>query len=53
MPIKKGTSQTTISSNIAELHGGNTFSKTKKKFGKKKANAQAIALKTAGKSKYS
>ena len=57
MPLKKGTSKKTISNNISELHTGKTFAKTSKKFGKSKANKQAvaIALSTArkGKSKAS
>lgn len=44
MPIKKGKSQKVISSNIKELHKGKTFKKTAKKFGKAKANKQAIAI---------
>lgn len=43
-PLKKGTSQKTISANISELHKGKTFAKTAKKFGKSKANKQAIAI---------
>ena len=39
-----GSSQSTISANIAELHKGKQFAKTKKKFGKKKAQDQAIAI---------
>lgn len=44
MPLKKGKSQKTISSNISEFHKGKTFKKTAKKFGKAKANKQAIAV---------
>jgi len=44
MPLKSGSSQKIISSNIEELHSGNTFAKTMKKFGKAKANKQAIAI---------
>ena len=44
MPLKSGSSQKTISSNIDELHSGNTFARTKAKFGKAKANKQAIAI---------
>jgi hypothetical protein len=44
MPLIQGSSQKIIGQNISELHGGRTYQKTKKKFGKKKANAQAIAI---------
>jgi hypothetical protein len=40
----KGKSQNVISKNIAEFHGGETYQKTKKKFGKEKADRQAIAV---------
>lgn len=53
MPLKKGKSQSVISENIAELHSGETYATTKRKLGKKKADAQAIAIamSTAGKSR--
>lgn len=53
MPLKKGSSQKTISKNIRELHSGKTYARTKSEFGKDRANAQAvaIALKQAGKSR--
>jgi hypothetical protein len=53
MPLKSGKSKKVISENIEELHHGKTYSKTKKKFGAKKANAQAVAIAyaKAGKSK--
>jgi hypothetical protein len=52
MPLKKGTSKETISKNIREFHKGPTFAQTKAKFGKEKADAQAVAaaLSTARKS---
>jgi len=51
--LKTGSSRATIASNIRELHGGKQYGKTKKKFGAKKANAQAIAIamSEAGKSR--
>jgi len=53
MPLKKGSSAKTVSANIRELHGGKTFAHTSAKFGKKRADKQAvaIALKKAGKSR--
>lgn len=44
MPLKQGSSRETISRNIAELHGGKTFAHTRRKFGKKRANKQAVAI---------
>lgn len=43
-PLKKGFSKKTISKNIEELHTGKKYSATKKKFGKKIADKQAIAI---------
>lgn len=53
MPLRPGKSQETISSNISEFHGGGTYARTKAKFGKKKADDQAIAaaMAKAGKSR--
>lgn len=43
MPMKKGKSKKTISENIREFHKGATYARTKSKFGKERADAQAIA----------
>ena len=52
MPMKKGTSKRTISTNIKEFHTGKTYAATKAKFGKKTADRQAVAaaMNTARKS---
>ncbi len=44
MPLKKGTSKATVSSNIEEFHTGKTYAATSAKFGKKRADAQAVAV---------
>jgi hypothetical protein len=44
MPLAKGKSQKVVSSNIRELHGGPQYAKTAKKFGKAKADKQAVAV---------
>jgi aminoglycoside phosphotransferase family enzyme len=44
MPLMKGKSKEVVGKNISEFHKGKTFAKTLKKFGKAKANAQAIAV---------
>jgi hypothetical protein len=43
MPMEPGKDQKTISKNIREFHSGETYQKTKKKYGKKKADKQAVA----------
>ncbi len=44
MPLKKTASKKGISKNIEEFHGGETYAKTKSKFGKKRADKQAVAV---------
>jgi len=43
-PLKKGKSQKVVSENIREFHTGATYAKTARKFGKAKADKQAIAV---------
>ena len=44
MPLKKGKSKAVVSSNISEFHHGKTYAATARKFGKKKADKQAVAV---------
>jgi len=44
MPLKKGTSKETTRKNFEEFGAGKTYSRTKKKFGKDRANKQRIAV---------
>lgn len=44
MPLEKGKSDKVVSDNIKELHKGKTYAKTKAKYGKERANKQAVAI---------
>lgn len=44
MPLAPGSSRQVISNNISELHSGKTFAHTADKFGKDRANKQAVAI---------
>lgn len=44
MPLKRGASKKTVSSNIRELHTGKTYARTEQKFGKAKADKQSVAI---------
>ena len=44
MPLKKSGSKKAISENIEEFHTGKTYARTKAKFGKKRADKQAVAV---------
>lgn len=44
MPLKPGKGQKVVSENIRELHQGPQYERTKEKFGKKKADEQAVAV---------
>ena len=44
MPLKTGKSKKVISQNIEEFHTGKTYAHTQEKFGKKRADQQAVAV---------
>lgn len=44
MPLKRGKSQKVVSENIRELHKGKKYAATERKFGKAKADKQAVAI---------
>ena len=53
MPLRKGSSPSTVSTNIREFHTGKSYAHTKAKFGKADADRQAVAvaMSEAGKTK--
>jgi hypothetical protein len=44
MPLKKGSSPAVKKQNFKEFHKGKTFAHTEAKFGKERANKQAVAV---------
>ena len=44
MPLREGGSKSVVSSNIRELHSGKTHKRTAKKYGKRKADKQSVAI---------
>lgn len=42
--MKPGKSKKTVSSNISEFHKGKTYARTEQKYGKKRADKQAVAV---------
>jgi len=44
MPLLPGKSNTVVSSNIREFHGGPSYAHTAAKFGKARADMQAVAV---------
>lgn len=44
MPLKKGKSKKVVKKNFEEFHKGKTYAHTKEKFGKKRADKQAVAV---------
>lgn len=44
MPLQKGKSKAVQKQNFKEFHKGKTFAHTEAKFGKERANKQAVAV---------
>jgi hypothetical protein len=44
MPLKSGSSKSTVRSNIRELHHGPQYQRTKAEHGKSTADKQAVAI---------
>jgi hypothetical protein len=52
MPLRPGSGKEVVSQNISEFHTGKTYAHTAAKFGKEKANKQAIAVALSNARKY-
>lgn len=52
MPLRNGSSKKIVGQNIREFHTGKTYAHTEAKFGKKKADAQAVAVALSTARKY-
>ena len=44
MPLRRGTDRKTTESNFRELGEGRTYAKTKRRYGKKRADRQRVAI---------
>jgi len=53
MPLRSGKSRKIVSENISELHRGPTYARTQNRFGKKRADKQAVAIALSEKRKSS
>jgi hypothetical protein len=51
MPVLPGVSREIVSKNISEFHTGKTYAATKAKFGKARADKQAVAVALSSKRK--
>jgi hypothetical protein len=51
MPLKKSTSSKATEENFHEVRHGKTYARTKKKFGRQKANKQMVAIVLSNKRK--
>lgn len=51
MPLKRGTSRKTTKGNFREFGEGRTYARTKRKFGKRRADKQRIAAVLSNKRK--
>ncbi len=52
MPLEKGDTQSATRNNFRELGKGKTYARTSKKYGRKRANKQRIAIVLSNQRKY-